>query len=312
MNRTNEAPGLIITPQILSLVAGLDEFKGQWLTLGNLPPLRLSALEQQAQTSAAAAWFRRNNAEKPPAKEVAAHTKVRRLLGTSFAGIPFTQHHIKQLHRVLAPAGGATPGGEYRREEAEAIGRRMHHLVTWVDDTLAARQLHPLLVIGIFLLRFGAIRPFAEDNQRLAHLLVMLLLLKNDYEFIRYHALELIFEEQQALHAQAMATGQSRLSRENIIAEEWLVAFLRILHLHKDAVRAAVATAHGACSRPALEQQILDLLHRHGQATNKTIQAATGASRNTIKARLGRLVANGELIRHGHGKGSRYTLAGPA
>src|SRR5882762_6470658 len=37
-----------ITPEILSLIAGIDEFKGAWRALGTLAPDRLSALRRVA------------------------------------------------------------------------------------------------------------------------------------------------------------------------------------------------------------------------------------------------------------------------
>ncbi len=37
-----------ITPEILSLIAQIDEFKGVWRTLGTLAPDRLSALRRVA------------------------------------------------------------------------------------------------------------------------------------------------------------------------------------------------------------------------------------------------------------------------
>ena len=39
---------LQITPEILNLIAGLDEFKGAWQALGTLAPERLSALRRVA------------------------------------------------------------------------------------------------------------------------------------------------------------------------------------------------------------------------------------------------------------------------
>ena len=39
---------LKITPEILSLIAELDEFKGAWRALGTLAPARLSALRRVA------------------------------------------------------------------------------------------------------------------------------------------------------------------------------------------------------------------------------------------------------------------------
>ena len=35
---------LIITPEVLKLIAEIDEFKGQWKALGKLVPDRLTAL----------------------------------------------------------------------------------------------------------------------------------------------------------------------------------------------------------------------------------------------------------------------------
>jgi len=39
---------LLITPEILNLIARIDEFKGVWRTLGTLAPDRLSALRRVA------------------------------------------------------------------------------------------------------------------------------------------------------------------------------------------------------------------------------------------------------------------------
>jgi hypothetical protein len=39
---------LIITPEVLSLIARIDEFKGAWRALGTLAPDRLSALRRVA------------------------------------------------------------------------------------------------------------------------------------------------------------------------------------------------------------------------------------------------------------------------
>jgi len=47
MGMTLNIDSLQITPEILSLVAELDEFKGAWKALGALAPERLSALRRQ-------------------------------------------------------------------------------------------------------------------------------------------------------------------------------------------------------------------------------------------------------------------------
>ncbi len=39
---------IVITPEILSLIAEIDEFKGAWKALGQLAPERLNALKKVA------------------------------------------------------------------------------------------------------------------------------------------------------------------------------------------------------------------------------------------------------------------------
>src|SRR3546814_12756671 len=60
---------LSITPQILSLISGLDEFKGAWKALGTLAPERLSALRRVA-TIESIGSSTRFGGEKLPAREV--------------------------------------------------------------------------------------------------------------------------------------------------------------------------------------------------------------------------------------------------
>jgi hypothetical protein len=43
-----QAASLQITPEILTLISGIDEFKGAWRALGTLAPDRLSALRRVA------------------------------------------------------------------------------------------------------------------------------------------------------------------------------------------------------------------------------------------------------------------------
>lgn len=48
MDMPVKTASLVITPQMLSLIAEIDEFKGAWRALGTLAPDRLSALRRVA------------------------------------------------------------------------------------------------------------------------------------------------------------------------------------------------------------------------------------------------------------------------
>ncbi len=109
-----------ITPDILSLIARIDEFKGAWRALGTLAPDRLSALLRVATIESIGSSTRiegsklsdrkverllsnlqiRNFASRDE-QEVAGYAKVMELVFTSWQDIPFTENHIKQLHQEL-------------------------------------------------------------------------------------------------------------------------------------------------------------------------------------------------------------------
>ena len=323
-------PYFALTPEILRLAGAIDEFKGGWLAASKLPPERLAELEQLAVCQAVAAGIRLSGGtisdrevgavlaggnlpnQSGVTENIAGHAKVLRLIVSSSATIPFTENLVKQLHRILAKPGAGERRGEYRQSDGDDIGARIRQLLAWTDTALQEKQLHPLLVVAAFILRFLVIHPFAEDNQRLSRLFTLLLLLKSGYGFLRYHALPAVIEEHAAVYEQGLMVGLDRLESDNTVAEAWLETFFGLLLRQSEHVRAARQQVQQAAGRHSLEQQILDHLRKHGQTTNKNIQEATGGNRNTIKVRLRMMVEKGELIKHGVGKGTRYTLGSAA
>ena len=117
MIRTNT---IQITPEILSLIARIDEFKGAWRALGTLAPDRLSALLRVATIESIGSSTRiegsklsdreverllsnlkiRNFASRDE-QEVAGYAKAMELVFTSWQDIPFTENHTNQLQQEL-------------------------------------------------------------------------------------------------------------------------------------------------------------------------------------------------------------------
>ena len=109
-----------ITPEILSLIARIDEFKGAWRALGTLAPDRLSALRRVATIESIGSSTRIEGSKlsdreverllsNPEIKsfasrdeqEVAGYAELMDLVFSSWKDIPFTESHIQQLHRIL-------------------------------------------------------------------------------------------------------------------------------------------------------------------------------------------------------------------
>jgi Fic family protein len=115
-----QTASLEITPEMLVLVAEIDEFKGAWQALGTLAPERLSALRRVATIESIGSSTRiegsrlsdreverlLSNLEiksfgSRDEQEVAGYAAVMETVFASWPDIPPTENHIKQLHRDL-------------------------------------------------------------------------------------------------------------------------------------------------------------------------------------------------------------------
>jgi Fic family protein len=118
--RTIRSDTLPITPEILALIAEIDEFKGAWRAMVTLAPERLSALRRVAAIESIGSSTRIEGSklsdrevERLLAKleikafanrdeqEVAGYAEVMELVFRSWHDIAITENHIKQLHRDL-------------------------------------------------------------------------------------------------------------------------------------------------------------------------------------------------------------------
>ena len=120
LDMTIKIETLLITPEILQLIAEIDEFKGAWRALGTLAPDRLLALKHVATIESIGSSTRiegsklsdkeierlLNNMEiksfsTRDEQEVAGYAEVMDLIFTAWESIPLTENHLKQLHRDL-------------------------------------------------------------------------------------------------------------------------------------------------------------------------------------------------------------------
>ena len=109
-----------ITPEFLSLISHIDEFKGAWRALGTLAPERLSALRRVATIESIGSSTRIEGSKlsdreverllsnieiksftSRDEQEVAGYAELMYLVFSSWQDIPFTENFIKQLHQML-------------------------------------------------------------------------------------------------------------------------------------------------------------------------------------------------------------------
>jgi len=111
---------ILITPEILALIAEIDEFKGAWRALGTLAPERLSALRRVATIESIGSSTRIEGSKLTDRdverlltnleiksfttrdeQEVAGYAEAMDLVFRAWEDLKITENHIMQLHRDL-------------------------------------------------------------------------------------------------------------------------------------------------------------------------------------------------------------------
>ena len=340
-----------ITQEILSLIARIDEFKGAWRALGTLAPDRLSALRNVATIESIGSSTRIEGSKLSDRdverllfnlqigslatrdeQEVAGYAELMDLVFGSWANIPFTENHIKQLQQIpLRYSEKYTwHRGDYKKnpnsvaafdENGARIGiilqtatpfetpRLMKELITWVQQEREGARLHPLLVIALAVVVILEIHPFQDGNGRLSRALTTLLLMQTGYAYVPYSSLESVIEQNKDGYYLALRQTQVTIRTQAPDWQPWLLFFLRSLaeqvrRLEKKIEREKLVLA----TLPELSLRIVEFAREHGRVTIGETIKLTGASRNTLKQHFRALVERGQLNRCGRGRGVWYEL----
>ena len=315
---------LVITSEILNLIARIDEFKGVWRTLGTLAPDRLSALRRVATIESIGSSTRIEGSklsdkevekllsglsiqtfDTRDEQEVAGYAELMDLVFGSWADITFDENHIKQLHKILLrhSAKDERHRGQYKTtsyhvaafdENGTQIGivfqtatpfdtpRLMQELVTWVNDERHKAELHPLLIIGVFVLVFLETHPFQDGNGRFSRVLTTLLLIQAGYAYVPYSSLESVIELNKENYYFALRQTQASIRSNSPDWQPWLVFFLgslaeQVRRLEKKVEREKLVLAN----LPELSLRIVEFAREHGRVTigNAVTQIASASNK---------------------------------
>jgi Fic family protein len=342
---------LQITPEILNLIARIDEFKGAWRALGTLAPDRLSALRRVATIESVGSSTRIEGSKLSDREverllsklqvksfttrdeqEVAGYAELMDLIFGSHQDIPLSENHIKQLHQILLQYSDKDDWhrGNYKtnsnsvaafNENGAQIGivfetatpfdtpRLMSELLEWTRQEIEKKQLHPLLIVAVFVVVFLEIHPFQDGNGRLSRTLTTLLLLQAGYAYVPYSSLESVIEHNKEAYYLALRQTQGTIQTAAPNWQPWLTFFLRALseqvkRLEKKVAREKLVLA----TLPELSLQIVEFVREHGRITIGEAISLTGANRNTLKQHFRGLAERGHLVLRGSGRGAWYEL----
>lgn len=260
-------------------------------------------------------------------QEVASYFEVLELISQAYPDIHITESQIKQLHaltlkysskdlwhkgnykqqnnsiQALYPDGSTytifqtTPSG-FPTENA------MNSLIHWYATDLDT----PTTVkIAAFVYEFLSIHPFQDGNGRLSRLLSILLLLKNNYQWVQYVSLEHEIEQRKSEYYQALQQCQAQRPNENITA--WVTFFLSCLTNIQHKLKTKLDSAQPDISLSPKEQAIISFLQFRPNSQSSEIAAHTLFPLPTTKSLLNGLVKKNAIKKIGNGKSTYYTLA---
>jgi len=247
----------------------------------------------------------------------------------SYQSIPFSEGTIKFFHRELLKHAekDTQHRGEYKKKEnrvemvnaaGDSVGvlfettpayltsKEMLELVEWTQQAIIERKIHPLIIIGNFIVEFLSIHPFEDGNGRLSRILTNLLLLQQGYAYMPYISHEKIIEDNKAEYYLALRQSQRTFKLNNADITPWMRFFLNVLLTQSKQALDLLAHAQTEQLLSPQQELVWKNIPQTGTATPSDIALAAGVPRPTVNQALQKLLRLKMIERIGSGRSTRY------
>ncbi|MGO8960734.1 MAG: Fic family protein [Streptosporangiaceae bacterium] len=239
---------------------------------------------------------------------------------------PLNAGLILHLHRLLF-AHTAMPGGAFKTEDNLVVDRSpdgsttvrfepvsaastplaIDDLIERYKNAVAAREHHPVLLSGLFILDLLVIHPFGDGNGRVARLLTNAMLSEHGSTVGRYVSLEQAVAESAGAYYQALLDSTHGWHDGAADPWPWLGYFTRVIA----GAYAVFADRTAAAQTPGTKQQrVREHILRRAPATFRLADIRTalpGVSDQTIRLALEQLRNEGKVRANGTGRGATWT-----
>ncbi len=263
-------------------------------------------------------------------QEVVGYYDALEIILESYAEIDLEERYIHQIHgillkysekdqrhkghykvlsnQVVANYPDGTQRTIFRTTAPHLTPDEMQGLIAWTNERLAKKDLHPLMITAVFVYEFLSIHPYQDGNGRLSRLLTTLILMKQDYRFIRYISFENVIETRKEAYYRVLMECQKNRYKENERIDSWILFFLDCMIELSHRLEAKYETYSSLRTRLNKRQQsVLDYINENKTAQVGEIESQLNSySRNTLKKDLAFLVREGFILKTGEGRGVYY------
>ncbi len=265
-------------------------------------------------------------------QEVVGYYEAMDLVHSNFKDILLRENYIKQLHGILLKYSEKDvrhrgkyksfpnkvvanyPDGKqkviFNTTEPHLVDKEIQEILQWSNEQLDKGNVHPLMIIPVFIYEFLSIHPFQDGNGRLSRLLTTLLLLKHDYSFVPYISFENIIERRKKEYYEALMMGQKYRYTKKERIDKWILFFLDCLQEMIDLLNKKydVYKDKGGYLNPR-QKEVLETIRINQPVKFSDIVAALPTySQNTIKKDLVYLLNEHQIESIGRNKGTVYNI----
>jgi Fic family protein len=265
-------------------------------------------------------------------EEVAGYYEVLQIVLKHYSEIKLTESEIHNLHNLLLKYSSKDQRhrGKYKNLSNKVVANypdgtqrtifnttephltepAMVNLLLWIEKRERKNDLHPLLIVAVFIYEFLSIHPYQDGNGRLSRLLTTLLLMKKDYLFIQYVSFENIIETRKDDYYRALMDGQKNRNTKKEKIDNWIFFFLDSIQTLIVRLEAKYKQYHKLEVRiNERQQKIIDYFKISKLAQIGEIELSLKEySRNTLKKDLSYLLREGIVLKTGEGRSYTYHL----
>ena len=259
-------------------------------------------------------------------QEVVGYFETLDIISQSFLDIEITENNIKNLHNILMKFSKKDEWhkGDYKQhnnaveanlpdgskqivfqttEAGFATEDAMRKVIDWYSADYIT---HPLVKCALFTYEFLSIHPFQDGNGRLSRLISSLLLLKSGYSWIQYVSFEHEIENRKLEYYRVLRSCQSQRPNENV--SDWGILFFDALKNIQEQLVLKLKTIGTEMQLSPREKSIIIFIENRPGCKSGDIASKLGIPNPTVKRILTELVEKNQIIKHGNGPGTNYSI----
>ncbi len=265
-------------------------------------------------------------------QEVVGYYEALQIILDNYEKVQISENYIHQLHGFLLKHSHKDQShkGKYKTLPNQVIANypdgtrkiifettpphlvpgEIHQLLTWINQRLKHKDMHPLITTAAFVYEFLSIHPYQDGNGRLSRLLTTLLLLKLDYGFVQYVSFENVIEAHKDEYYKFLMAGQKNRGTKSECIDAWVLFFVQSLIILTDRLETKYKTLSKLKTALNKRQKlVLEFVRKHEPIKIGDLEKGmSNFSRNTLKKDLAYLVREGILIKTGERRGTIYHI----